>query len=260
MVPDIEVARYALRTFVTYPVGDRLRSVVKRGHHWHDGTCVAQCLKGKDHEAPAEGCSCGIYGTLSLQALERQFDSEAARLVTVIAAEGRTIIGDTGLRTSAARVVAYWSPSRTIRKSCKKQFRGSEDFTDLNAMLTAYKLPRWENGRQERFWSDTLLGTLTAATSARLAQQYADAVGGARTYVSLHCGDHQIGGPVECALLSRSASTLTWASTTFEVPESGELTMTLSATPDGPAVDRISLGEWTLPNVVVTPTYEIHRS
>jgi hypothetical protein len=106
---DIEIARYALRTF---RVEDgKLSSVVVGAGHWENGVCIAVCTRNPEdptHEAPAKGCSCGIYATHSVAALFRQYGKQACRIVTVIAPEGRTVTGDTGLRTSAARIVAYW--------------------------------------------------------------------------------------------------------------------------------------------------------
>ncbi len=140
-VGDVEIARYALRTFVV----DRghLTSVAKKGKgagHWQNGTCEAICVAGRDHKAPAELCTCGIYGTLNLADLRRQFAS-AKELVTVMAAEGTTIIGDTGLKTAFARIVAYWTPNKHIRKVCAKECEGAKYFGNIDEMLAAYNLP-----------------------------------------------------------------------------------------------------------------------
>ena len=105
-----EVARYALRTFVIRD--GQLSSVIKGGGHWNEGVCEAVCL-AEDHEAPAPGCRCGIYGALSLQTLYSQYPKAASRIVAVIAAEGKTMLGTVGLRTAAARVVASGAPSQT---------------------------------------------------------------------------------------------------------------------------------------------------
>ncbi len=149
--PDIEIARYGLRTF---EINDgELASMAIVGSHWQGGTCEAKCFRNSmqygfvsditnpRHKSPDEGCTCGIYATVTLQSLQEQYMA-ATKLVTVIAAEGKTIIGDRGMRTSAARIVAYWSPSRRIRKVCKKQCVGAKHFKDLDEMLVAYNLPR----------------------------------------------------------------------------------------------------------------------
>ncbi|BBC69041.1 hypothetical protein MMRN_p0100 (plasmid) [Mycobacterium marinum] len=101
-LPDIEIGRCAVRTFnlvderycdlddeQVVPFSGRiLTSVYRPGGQWLTGACVARCGKGHAHEAPAEGCGCGIYGALSLKTLSAQFPSQASRLVAVIAAEG----------------------------------------------------------------------------------------------------------------------------------------------------------------------------
>jgi hypothetical protein len=101
-------------------------------------------MRIQDHEPPSEGCSCGIYGTLGLLSLMRQYGLYAQDIVAVIAAEGVTIIGGTGLRTAAARVVAYWTPLRGYRKIARRQFEGAQHFQNLDEMLTAYGLSKQE--------------------------------------------------------------------------------------------------------------------
>ena len=72
----------------------------------------------------------------------RQYTWLSSRLVTVIAAEGTTIIGDTGLRTGYARVVAYWTATAAeLRERCEKQFIGATHFGDIGEMLAAYGFP-----------------------------------------------------------------------------------------------------------------------
>ncbi|MGV7585854.1 hypothetical protein PJN38_24390 [Mycobacterium kansasii] len=157
MIPDIEIGRYALRTFNVDREARTLRSLMVPGDHWAGGTCVAQCLRSemawgllrppeaverqqRPHETPSDGdCGCGIYGCLNVASLVRQYGLQAERLIAVIAAEGATIIGDTGLRTSAARVVAYWTPDRDVRKICAETCCGAEYYADLKGMLSAYK-------------------------------------------------------------------------------------------------------------------------
>ncbi len=145
--PDIEVARYALRTFNVH--NDRVESlsVAAAGTHWLDGVCVAKCTLGHKHEVPHDGCSCGIYGTLNVPALRRQYAYQANRLIAVMAVEGKTIIGDTGLRTAAARIVAYWvfTPDSGIREVCEARLGGAQHFEDLGKMLEVYKFPPAQN-------------------------------------------------------------------------------------------------------------------
>ncbi|MCA2338803.1 hypothetical protein [Mycobacterium avium] len=152
---DIEVARYAVRTFtvdrrrgVLTPVSiaPHLSSIGVDGRAvWENGACEARCAHGYDHTAPDDTCSCGIYGATTLGSLRRQFPDLAAAIVAVIAAEGPTIIGSAGLRTSAARVVAYWCHPGPVfddaRSVFAQQCRQAQNFDDLGAMLAAYDIP-----------------------------------------------------------------------------------------------------------------------
>lgn len=139
VVPDIEIARYGLRTFNLRQ--GTLKSVFKN-YTWEGGVCVAQCLRDDTgvttfHEPPGENCSCGIYATTTVDSLLHQYRDSANECMTVIAAEGTTIIGDRGMRTAAARIVAYW---------CADQFQGlladncpdAERFTDPNEMFAKF--------------------------------------------------------------------------------------------------------------------------
>ncbi|WP_157185984.1 hypothetical protein [Mycobacterium canetti] len=143
-VPDVEVARYALRTFrIDYERGV-LKSVAVEGDHWTRGVCEAVCahpcwpVYPVDHKAPEVACRCGIYGCLTLDDLVRQWSEFCRDIVAVIAVEGTTIIGYTGLRTEAARIVAYWTPLDTIRQICTQTCTGAIYFRSINKMLTAY--------------------------------------------------------------------------------------------------------------------------
>lgn len=146
---DIEVGRYAVRTFridrrhrVLLPL---THSRSKRGQHpWRNGTCVAECNHGHRHSPPADDCSCGIYAATNLAALRSQYPVLADNIVAVIAAEGSTIIGSQGLRTQAARVVAYWchpSPRlNTARAIFSEQCPDAVAYADCDVMLAAYRL------------------------------------------------------------------------------------------------------------------------
>jgi hypothetical protein len=176
-VPDVEVARYALRTFKlnfggsanaaqtvsvssasTWGVGESppppaadvepvLTAVVMAGRdHWKDGTATAKCMDSKDHESPSEGCNCGIYGTLTMQHLVRQYRNEATNIVAVFAAEGKTIIGDRGLRTAYARVLAYWTneASPAYKEAAQRQFKDAKWYETRQEMLAAFDFPHYE--------------------------------------------------------------------------------------------------------------------
>lgn len=142
---DIEVGRHALRTFKVDFRRRELRAMTQHPgtpSEWVGGTCIAVCRsRPSAHQSPKPSCTCGVYGTVELAGLN-QFGLYSHELVTVIAAEGATIVGDTGLRTAAARVVAYWSPARGVRRICAEQCKGAKEFRNLDEMLKAYNLPR----------------------------------------------------------------------------------------------------------------------
>jgi hypothetical protein len=143
-LPDIEIARYALRTFALRE-NDHLWPVAVDMDCWIDGTCTAECWASDawavKHSAPDLNCRCGVYGTLSLSHLYDQWAEHSQRLVCVIAAEGSTILGNKGLRTAYARVVAYWGYDREIRRVARKQFVGAKQHKRLKAMLAEYEIP-----------------------------------------------------------------------------------------------------------------------
>lgn len=162
-IPDIQVGQHALRTFKVNFRKKELVSITQAGSHWKGGVCTAVCLENRFHPVPGEFCGCGVYGTLSLAAL-RQFGRVYMQdIVTVIAAEGRTIIGSVGLRTAHARVIAYWAPTRGIRQIAAKQFEGARYYSDLQAMLDAHDLPAaGPLPKRRRFDSGVLAGILCA--------------------------------------------------------------------------------------------------
>ena len=157
-LPDIEVGRYALRTFKCD--NNHLWPVAIAVDAWKDGTCTATCEAGSRavswgtpvvggriqpsegaHEAPQMGCNCGIYGTLSLKHLSDQWYDFTEKLVCVIAAEGSTILGSKGLRTARARVVAYWSDEAEVRKAVEGQFKDAVRYKRLVDMLDKFQIP-----------------------------------------------------------------------------------------------------------------------
>jgi len=139
---DLVVGMYALRTFKI--VDGQLSSVAVGAGHWENGVCTAICTRNPDHVAPEDGCTCGIYGTHTLEGLFNQYGEFACRIIAVIAAEGPTVIGTTGLRTAAARIVAYWcaDPDRAQSEvdACAAQCPGARRFYDLDVMARLYGL------------------------------------------------------------------------------------------------------------------------
>lgn len=148
---DIEVGRFAVRTFNF--TGGELCAVARGAGFWLSGTCEATCqnvITGMTmqtvvpgHVVPVEECRCGIYACLTVEKLREQYRIQAAHIIAVLAAEGRTILGPVGLRTARARIVAYWTPwfDRPVINAARHQFPDAAHYSHLNAMLEAYNLP-----------------------------------------------------------------------------------------------------------------------
>lgn len=108
--PDVVIGRYGLRTFRVSADGYLLPATdTPRGldDTWREGTCIAACGLGHDHQPPQIDCTCGLYSLDCLADLREQYPT-AAYLVAVVALEGRVIEGDRGTRAEAARVVGFW--------------------------------------------------------------------------------------------------------------------------------------------------------
>jgi hypothetical protein len=141
---DIAVAVHALRTFKIGADGKlgSLNGGGAKGAHWENGQCDAQCSvkpDDPDHVAPVEGCSCGIYGCLSLSKLFEQYGSEASAIVAVIAVEGRTALGGVGLKASSAWVIAYWRPADDPDLA-DDEVPGARRYFNLSLMARVYGL------------------------------------------------------------------------------------------------------------------------
>lgn len=168
---EVEIGRHALRTFVVQE--GKLRSVVQPTY-WDSGAMVAECLRQREipvrvsmdalpsrtangyfsygvatrmipspcDDTPGEHCHCGLYGTVSLSPLIAQYGSHARRSIAVIAAEGPTRIGSRGLRTSAARIVAYWVHPRydDHLKAYEATCPDATFYLSLEAMLKHYDI------------------------------------------------------------------------------------------------------------------------
>lgn len=175
---DVEVARYGLRTFAVE--AGTLKSLFQPTA-WDKGVIEARCMRGDewspwyDHSIPHERCTCGVYATVDLQSLIAQYRDRCRSNVAVVAVEGTTIIGDKGMRTSAARVVAYWTPdSKRGQKAQMVYERVCGDdvphYDDMNTMLKdfnfrAYPFP-WPDREEhvdEYGYSYTVSGTIRAA-------------------------------------------------------------------------------------------------
>lgn len=220
---EIEVARYALRTFKEGVDSNGVAQMVSAswaGVHWAGGVCVAKCGDSKNHEAPHESCHCGVYGTLTLGSLMSQYGYLASKLITVIAAEGTTIIGDRGLRTAYARVVAYWIKpgEKAIEDICGGQFEGATRFTDLAEMLTAYEFPADDfqmDGSVSIKWTFADCVPDTEVASTRTFTIY-NVQPGTYTEIVLGCGYKMDITPVTLSTPGCIVASLNWTPCTLD--------------------------------------------
>jgi hypothetical protein len=73
---------------------------------WHERLAQARCVVVPAHEAPASGCTCGLYAWYLPGSATVALGPASA----VVAASGRCILGDRGFRASAARIEAVALP------------------------------------------------------------------------------------------------------------------------------------------------------
>lgn len=73
----------------------------------HTAACVSAGAGTSPHAAPVIGCGCGLYGWYHPADARGSYGGD---VTAVIAARGRTVLGDSGFRTSAARVEAVSLP------------------------------------------------------------------------------------------------------------------------------------------------------
>lgn len=138
---EIEVGRHALRSF-KYKDG-KLMSLYK-DFSWDGGVAVATCLAlNPCGECPGFDCNCGLFGSVTMDHLMSTYKEHAAKGIAVIAAEGMTLIGDTGLRTSAARIVAYWADA-DYQQHFTTNCPDAKGYDQLNCMLADYQFEPWE--------------------------------------------------------------------------------------------------------------------
>lgn len=75
---------------------------------WSAGVHQAVCQVGEEHEPPARDCGCGLYGWYA--PTDARDSSGFGNVTAVIAARGRTVLGDHGFRAARARVEAVALP------------------------------------------------------------------------------------------------------------------------------------------------------
>lgn len=78
------------------------------GGPWSGALERAVCAAGQEHAAPARDCGCGLYGWYSVA--DAGTISGYGGVLAVVAARGRTVLGDRGFRAGAARVEAVALP------------------------------------------------------------------------------------------------------------------------------------------------------
>jgi hypothetical protein len=79
---------------------------------WAAPVHVAGCRSGR-HSAPDPGCGCGLYGWYHPADARGTYGGD---VTAVIAARGRTVLGDHGFRAGAARVQAVSLPGLLARR------------------------------------------------------------------------------------------------------------------------------------------------
>lgn len=134
------VGLFALRTF-RVSIEGHLLPVGCTDTSWITGSCIAEC--GRNHLAPADDCTCGIYSLQNLNELRVQYAS-ARRVVAVVALEGQVIQGVKGTRAQAARVIDLWlnAGPRGLpleqRDLLRQNLPDVRFHTDLQQMLSRY--------------------------------------------------------------------------------------------------------------------------
>lgn len=147
------VGVHAVRTFRVSANG-RLMPLVAGHDDWAAGWCIARC--GREHQAPAVGCTCGIYSFNNWRELRVQYPVPSTRVIAVVALEGITIEGRKGYRSQAARVIDIWMragqlglPADVIAQ-LRVTYPRVRFHTDLGRMLAAYPdLPNPAQPRRE---------------------------------------------------------------------------------------------------------------
>lgn len=95
---------------------DGLHPTVQRTGPWAAPLERAVCVRDRSHVPPVAGCGCGLYGWY------HPADADVSGfgdVTAVIAARGRVVLGDHGMRAAAARVEAValpWPASTPLRR------------------------------------------------------------------------------------------------------------------------------------------------
>jgi len=139
-VSELLVDVHGLRTFRVSQDGNLL-PVTAIDDSWRSGVCVATCRRRANHQAPVEGCTCGLYTFRSLGVLRSQY-APADLLVAVVALEGQTLAGSRGWRSQAGRVVSVWVAADALPEeltiALARNLPDVRMYRDLHVMMTHY--------------------------------------------------------------------------------------------------------------------------
>lgn len=81
----------------------RFKLIGQYSHHWRPNkTMVAICGVKKEHEAPGDNCTCGIYAKYT------PVTSSWGRVPGIVEASGKIILGTKGFKSAEARIVALY--------------------------------------------------------------------------------------------------------------------------------------------------------
>ncbi len=85
----------------------RLRSVTQRHVEWKPGRVLSARCSGAGHQAPDEGCECGIYGARDLESLRQHGLCLAPDALAVgqVALWGRVVVDVSGWRAQFGRPI-----------------------------------------------------------------------------------------------------------------------------------------------------------
>lgn len=106
---------------------------------WSGEVEHARCQAGEDHPAPARGCRCGLYAWYLPGAATVALGPASA----VVAARGRSVLGDRGFRAAAARIEAVSLPvtarwgraSKRARRMLAERYPSTKVYSSPRRML-----------------------------------------------------------------------------------------------------------------------------
>ena len=107
---------------------------------WDGSVHRARCVMRRDHQAPASGCTCGLYAWYLPGSATVALGPASA----VVAASGRCILGDRGFRAASARIEAValpghliWSPRAAARakRMLKASYPGARVYATARQMI-----------------------------------------------------------------------------------------------------------------------------